>query len=216
MDPLADLWTEARRAGSTASRGDLFDVRRQAAGLGWIQVPLRKGESGTVTLRPLSPEAAPRSSLSALYGRGAQPLHTDGAHLMRPPDVVVLCAQAASKVATKLWSLTSAPLGAAPTDAMLHGVFTVTDGQRGFLATAFADGRIRFDPGCMVANDQRARETATFFANAITDARDHHWEAAGSLLVLDNRRTLHAREDAHQEPERALDRVAFLLPEGNG
>jgi hypothetical protein len=96
---------------------------------------------------------------------------------------------------------------------MEHGVFIISDGQRSFLATAFDGKRLRFDPGCMSPCDQRARETVAFFADALNGAEQHIWSDSDSVLLIDNRRALHARPAAHLEPERALDRLTFHLLE---
>jgi len=63
----------------------LEEVEAAARERGWEPVPTRPGEADRKTLRPTPRLTAHPRSLGALYGLGAQPLHTDGGHLGPTP-----------------------------------------------------------------------------------------------------------------------------------
>ncbi|WP_079177304.1 TauD/TfdA family dioxygenase [Streptomyces sp. MUSC 14] len=209
---LEDLVGESRRVGWASSSGTIAQVQREAAMLGWKEVPTRKGGPAISTLRPVDPEGAEPNSLSARYGKGAQPLHTDGAHLPEPPDVVVLVCEATSTTPTRLWDRGRPKrfISVIP-DFLRHGVFLVNSGNDSFFTTALAAGRMRYDPGCMMPCDARARQVAHFFIEAEGSVVEHEWSQPGQLLVIDNRKALHARASAVHDPQRELQRLSFHL-----
>lgn len=168
-------------------------------------MPQARGGAGTSLLKPSSRSEAPTRSLSAIYGFGAQPLHTDGAHLPVPPDLVVLHAAAPNSTSTVVWRIPEH--SAADLD---HGVFVVHGGSSSFLAHARAGDRLRFDPGCMKAADHVARRVATYFEEARTAAHVHRWMKADTVLFIDNRGALHARDAvADGDRARVLTRLTF-------
>lgn len=174
--------------------------------LGWIMVPIRRGGPTVDTLRPVDPPDAAPNSLSARYGKGAQPLHTDGAHLLEPPDIVVLACETTSTTPTLLWNTISRVPG-----FVRHGVFLISSGNDSFFTTAYARGLLRYDPGCMVPCDARARQTVQFFEEAASAATEYRWSEPGQVLLINNRRVLHARAAAAHEPQREIQRVSFHL-----
>ncbi|WP_433870706.1 TauD/TfdA family dioxygenase [Saccharopolyspora sp. CA-218241] len=93
----------------------------------------------------------------------------------------------------------------------LHGVFLISSGNDSFFATPYASGRLRYDPGCMLPCDARARQAVQFFDEAATSATEHAWSEPGQVLLIDNRRVLHARASAVDEPHREIQRVSFHL-----
>lgn len=177
--------------------------------LGWTEVPMRPREPALTALRPQTQAQANPRSLSATYGLGPQPLHTDGAHLPEPPDWIVLLAEAPNTTPT---ALRAVPHGASavPWHAMLSGIFLVRSGTQPFLAHAATGIRIRYDPGCMTPCDQRARIAAQFLADR-TDTHEHNWTQANQILLIDNRQTLHARLEVSDTDTttRVLHRLAF-------
>lgn len=96
-----------------------------------------------------------------------------------------------------------------------HGVFLVDNGRTPFLSVAgLPQGGLRFDPGCMTPLDARARALTAHFAEAEQTATSHKWTGDGRILVIDNRRTLHAREAMSSgDEERTLTRLAVLAGE---
>lgn len=172
---------------------------------------LRHDYSGTSTstLRPHSTEEAPVRSLSAVYGLGPQPLHSDGAHLPHPPDVIVLHSARPSPTATVLWPITAS----GPPDHVRFGVFTVHGNGVTFLASAYQEGRLRFDPVAMTPGDALAHQTVEFFDARRQEAHVHEWTEPDTLLFIDNRKTLHARNAVVDADSRELTRLAFDFPE---
>lgn len=164
-------------------------------------------------LTPTAPEDAPDQSLSAIYGVGAQPLHTDGAHHTEPPHVLFFSCSQTSSVPTMLLHMPG-PVGRTMGDDLRNGLFAVTSGKSSFLAPAWTrSGRLRYDPGCMTPADDRAVRVAAFFDSQLTDgaATAFHWDKPGVVLAVDNRDVLHARADASAEPDRALERMAIRV-----
>ncbi|WP_329005710.1 hypothetical protein OHA18_20220 [Kribbella sp. NBC_00709] len=186
-------------------------MERQASLIKATLIPVRRGESPVSLLKPVKKQDAKPHSLSALYGRGPQALHSDGAHLAEPPDIVILASVATSAVPTKLWKI-KRPFLHGIHSSFRHGVFLVMNGRDSFYTTAFQKDQIRYDPGCMVPCDSRARKVVSFMEEALDDASDHHWNVPNMILAIDNRQVLHARADASNEPSREVHRIALRLP----
>jgi hypothetical protein len=106
---FAALVSSAQRDGWASGKGDISLVRKQAASLGWAEVAVRRSDPPVAVLRPTDKAAAHPRSPSAQYGLGQQPLHTDGAHLADPPDVVVLASAHPSPTPTLLWTAIIGP-----------------------------------------------------------------------------------------------------------
>lgn len=185
----------------------------------WVEVPNRKGDAALIPLRPVDRQDARPNSLSARHGLDEQPLHTDGAHHYMPPHWVLLFTEHSTVTDTLLWSEMS-PL-TNPKHPMIHrpasvtgGVFTVRGGKSSFLASAYSGaGGYRYDPGCMTAGDQRARDAVAHFGSLNESAYRHQWNHVGMALLIDNRRCLHGRAAvADREEPRELARVAFRTP----
>lgn len=173
----------------------------------------RKAGPLAEVLKPTATSDAPTKSLSAKYGTGDQHLHTDGAHHVRAPDVILLSTSVSSDVPTLLWKFST---GRAPGDvlqSLRNGLFTVRSGKDAFLPPALEGTRLRFDPGCMDPSDQRTRRVMAFFESARDGAERHDWTTSGKVLAIDNGRILHARASAEGEPDRTMRRVTLRLPE---
>jgi hypothetical protein len=211
---LSELETSARRYGWASGSASVADVRLAASRLGWKEIAARANDPSIAVLRPMDQQQANPRSLSATCGMGAQPLHTDGAHLSDPPDLVFLIAAETNCTPTLLWNWNaSSSTGTIPWDALGHGVFLVSNGRDSFYATARLGSfgaRVRYDPGCMIPCDQRARMVAQYFADVLEDAREHQWATKNSVLVIDNRGTLHARAAVSPDDRtRELQRIMF-------
>lgn len=207
---LADLAEAARNSWARAA-GTVHELRTAAARQGWTEIPMRSTDAALSVLRPQSQADAAPNSLSAVHGLGEQPLHTDGAHLRRPPDWIALLIDQPNSTPTKLWRLPVDSSGV-PWSALLNGVFLVSNGPARFLTTS-GDGRgIRYDPTCMTPCDQRAKRAANFFSEAEKDAEDHTWHHPDEILLIDNRKALHGRRavtDANDIASRTVHRIAF-------
>jgi hypothetical protein len=211
---LEALVATAVKEGWAVGSGSIAQIRHEAQTLGLTEVSVSRGGSSVTTLRSLSHAAAKTRSLSPKYGKGDQPLHTDGAHLGKPPDLVVLTCEGISDASTRLWSgitrhgrIYSFHLP----DHLTHGVFLVVNGKDSFFCTAYSDSGFRYDPGCMVPCDMRARKTVHYFNAAMKSAVEHTWDEPGKTLVIDNRKALHARASAIDESHREVQRVSFSL-----
>jgi len=146
--------------------------------------------------------------MSAQYGVNAQPLHTDGAHLRVPPDVVVLAAAEPNNTATILWSATSGGISDWHPEFAQFGIFTVRNGRDSFLAPAAEGARMRVDPVCMSPADGYARQAEEYFQALPTIS--HQWSSPDTLLVINNRLCLHARGAiAAGDEDRTLERLTF-------
>jgi hypothetical protein len=199
----------AKRDGWAEGSGRLLDVLLSARHMGLKEVPNRRGGSLVSTLRPVSTEEAHPRSLSALYGKGAQPLHTDGAHLFRPPDFILLTCEEPSPTPTVLWI--GKDLYGLPSD-LSHGIFLVSNDSDSFFAPALEKWRrLRYDPGCMVPCDARAAKAARFFEEAISSSKRIPWDSPRKLLLINNHTTLHARAAVTADDEnRELQRIGLV------
>jgi hypothetical protein len=216
MADLKALAATARATGWASGLDDVESIRTQAASLGWVEVAPRRGDATVSVLRPVTASAAHPSSLSAVYGLGQQPLHTDGAQMQVPPDLLVFICERPSTTPTRLWrpdvpGRRSGPLTMSLA-ALDHGMFLVRDGRDSFYAPARSASGYRYDPGCMTPCDARAREVQGYFEQESSRALVHEWSAADQVLVVDNRRALHARSAvADGDLERELIRIAFRI-----
>lgn len=216
MSPrLQDLFKSAKRDGWTiASNVPIASVRYLARLLDWTPVTSRKSDPAVSELRPTEAENAHPRSLSALYGTGPQPLHTDGAHLADPPDLTILFAESPNDTPTLLWN-SQGRQSNVPYEAISHGVFLVGNGRESFYATAkLGPLTIRYDPGCMTPCDQRARTAAAYFSEMREKAHQVTWETSNQLLMIDNSTTLHARSDASSDESRILHRLMYRTKGG--
>lgn len=210
------LLVDARDKGwATTSHVSLQQLRFDASvRVGQIAVTRTRPDSPAIdVLTPTAPEDAPDQSLSAIYGVGPQPLHTDGAHHAEPPHVVFFSCSQTSSVPTMLLFVPG-PVGLTMGDDLRNGLFAVSSGKTSFLAPAWTrSGRLRYDPGCMTPVDDRAVRVAGYFDSTPTadSATAFHWNKPGVVLAVDNRNVLHARADASAEPDRALERMSIRV-----
>lgn len=214
MLELETLYEETQKTGWAAGTMNFAALRNQMKKLHWTGVPMRRGEDTLASLRPTATEDAPAASLSAIYGLGDQPLHTDGAHLKCPPDIIILTSELPNVTPTRLWSL-SAGMRASdpgfPFEAFANGMFLVTGQRDNFLSPCLVQGNLRFDPGCMKACDERALRVVSYLSTAISESIEHEWTTREGILMLDNRKTLHSRAAVHHDDlEREIIRVAVM------
>jgi hypothetical protein len=184
-----------------------LDSARWALQLEAIGVPTRRDGPAIGNLEPRTLELAHPRSLSAKYGLTAFPLHTDGAHLPRPPDLTILEAATETEVPTLLYDLGSGRLPNDVDHALSNGVFSVGGGTSSFYAHVIDQhGLVRYDPGCMFPVDPTARTAAAWLADAAASATEHHWKP-GESLVIANRRCLHGRPGVAENTDRTLRRL---------
>jgi hypothetical protein len=195
----ASAWAVAR-----GTPADLRGLLKHASA-SWVETEASGATARlSATLRP-SPEVSARpKTLSAQYGLRAQPLHSDGADLHAPPQIIVLYSAKPSATSTVVY-----PIPRVYGDHMRSGLFTVSGREGKFLSPAMKEF-VRFDPGCMSASDHLAHKVVADFAAARKAAYKHHWTEPDLLLFIDNHRALHAREAVKAgDANRVLIRMAF-------
>jgi hypothetical protein len=219
---LKALWAAAGTNGW--AKGELADgnfggfLSYAAAQAGWVPVGTRAGEGPVSTLRPVTPSEARVESMSAVHGLQDQPLHVDGSHMLRPPDVVVMFSREPNATPTRVWKPNIPDLDV---DAARHGLFIVGAGRSTFLApildTQGATSRFRYDPVIMRPADERASNIAAQIdRESRRQAQDLRWDKANSVVVIANRRVLHGRAAvADTDRDRKLIRMAFYVGETN-
>lgn len=206
MIDLKALHLEAKRKGWVSGRANRFEIEYASIPSGWKKISVRRGDPEITQLRPSRAEDAKPQSLSAIHGMDAQPLHTDGAHLRVPPKVIVLHAEQTSTTPTMLLRYPFQH-GLSGSD----GLFLVASGEDRFLAIAYSnEAGLRFDPGCMTPQDQRARQLHRTIEEARTEAEAFNWSEPNTFLMIDNTRVLHGRAAVSADDEdRTLTRIAF-------
>lgn len=212
VQTLLQLHEQAKRQGWASGQGGLTILTNEAAQIGWRPVAQRRGEPGATVLTPVTAEQARPRSLSATSGLGPQPLHTDGAHLPTPPDILLLYCKQGSSTDTLLWRTGLANTWSQPSH-LRDGMFLIDNGRDSFYAPALDLHGFRYDPGCMRACDQRAAAAAQYLADQLQHAERHSWATPGTVLLLDNRSVLHARAAvADDDQGREVIRLAYHLP----
>lgn len=208
MDGTAIL-DALRLEGWVAVAGNLPQLRMALHSAGATPATSQRGRSHGV-LRPYSVSEAPVHSMSAIYGLDEQPMHTDGAHLGVPPDVIALWSADPSPTPTLIWAPLQSSKGYP--DYLRTGLFSVRSKGGTFLAPALKDDQLRFDPVCMSPGDGLARKASEYFESLRSEAVRHEWTESNALLLIDNRRCLHARGAvAENDDQRRLERVTFRL-----
>ena len=88
----------------------------------------------------------------------------------------------------------------------------VRTGRRSFYSNILAPGGtfLRYDPGCLEALDARGRDALKLvedrIAGAASDVEAHHWHQ-GDILIIDNWRLLHGRNQSNPGSGRKLARI---------
>lgn len=172
----------------------------------------RKGGDLVDHLRPTGANAAKPRSLSALYGTGSFPWHTDGAHWPVPPRYLVLaCAQAsANTAATIIWDARQSL--ALNSEAARQANFRVCNGAHSFYATVTSQlqSYYRYDPGCMSPLDSTAQRLQEEVEDEGASVSDQIAWAPGLIAVIDNWRCLHRRANAERDTARYLLRTTVM------
>ena len=146
----------------------------------------------TVTPR----EQARPNSLSSRFGRGAFPLHTDGANWPIPPRHLILGAATATDMSAPTVICHVPALRQDAVDRVSEGVFLVTHGANSFFGSICTTGQrfIRYDPACMKSIDGPSHSALTLYASLLASQPKHiiRW-CTGDVLVVDNWCALHGR-----------------------
>lgn len=135
-----------------------------------------------------------QNSLSDVYGTGEFPPHSDGAHLVRPPDYLIMRGSRSRKAPTLLWT-SGKVLDVLGSDANI-AEFAVIRGARTFKVRfcTVAAGRllIRFNRDTMQPRNRSAANIHSLLREPAIEPVVINWETT-SLLVVDNRTMLHGR-----------------------
>jgi hypothetical protein len=171
-------------------------------------------------LRPYRRESAPPSSMSALVGTAAQPMHTDAAYWPEPPRYVALyCIDPGeAPCATHVWSLDFDRLREELPRILTEPIWVTRGGGSGAFYCTVLDVRderlrIRFDLCCMRLAFTTLPDLQVKIASEVNEALRSYaqkvevfWQHE-AMLILDNWRCLHARgPGAHLAPSRWLRR----------
>ncbi|HXE43040.1 MAG TPA: hypothetical protein VN516_08450 [Candidatus Baltobacteraceae bacterium] len=168
----------------------------------------RKEGSLIDELRPTPREWANPASLSARYGIGAFPLHTDTAHWRKPARYVILRAVQISRGNRPTLLLDKDSLDFELGDRFLlkRAVFTVRNGRNSFLTTIFPEDEkfLRFDRDCMFPKTSSSTCALDLILSAVEKRPTIkiHWRI-NDTLVFDNWRFLHGR---NQQVGKHVDR----------
>ncbi|ASK87273.1 hypothetical protein [Sphingorhabdus sp. SMR4y] len=165
-------------------------------------------------LRPLSPAQAKKNSMSSFIGTGAQPLHTDCAYQMIPPQFVMLkcISTGESRCATSIGSIVWEHLEAQKPVEIYQSIWTFWDRVSTSFYSTIVHGmgrqaRIRFDPFCMKSADNI--ESVEYLSRNLMnyiDIKDEYLDD-GQWLLINNWRVLHGRSlGANLSPSREIER----------
>lgn len=226
IPPEDPIQTRSRQRGS--ERSDR--LAENAKGRGWYyleKAELQDSEAGkylmdTVVrqnadyrdLSPLEKADARPGSMSAMVGKDAQPMHTDGAYLHLPPRYTVLMCMNPGETdcPTTLWTMNFFLLKEAEKMGLYKPLWVWGDGinplfYAPIIETYNGTMRVRFDELCMQSygNTPTPQDVGSFI-NVASEGADITW-SEGSVLIIDNWRCLHARGwGADSSPSRVLRR----------
>lgn len=198
--------------GSEAETPDaiLQEMVKLGARLG-TRVAGRAGQLGEVVQPIVADEAHPRS-LSARYGLGALPFHTELSHRPRPCRYLLLgCVDPGSPAAATML-LDWRRLGFAREELGLleEAPVLVRTGRRSFYSTILGPGGafLRYDPGCLEPIDERGRKAMQLVEDRVMRAPSYayYWRR-GDVLIIDNWRVLHGRSPSDHGSGRSLARI---------
>jgi len=220
----------ALRHGWCTFECDTSRALTDVASLLGIPRPSRSNEGLTDVLRVRSADQVHQRSLSAVFGVGAFPWHTDYAHLRIPPRFVLLRSLSPPGVRPTLIldsrSLASEPEARA---ALKREVWFVNGGRGRFFTpllndTLVPDAEIfRFDRCVMRIADEAAQASSRIIklADLMSPTCRIEWQL-GVCLLLDNWRMLHARSKealnlegiSSGDSARILERALVDVPGG--
>lgn len=179
----------------------MFDAEHPdevAAAVNRLGTPLcsRNQECGLERLVPQQSWEAPPRSLSARYGLGAFPFHSDAAHWLSPPKWVVMWCEADDDGRSTLLLPWRSIAKEAYRDSA--ATFLVKNGKKSFFVDVREEARL--DVGCMIPQNMAARSLLDLALSmrASNEAATLTWRI-GRVVVINNRETLHARGPSKDE-----------------
>lgn len=207
---MGHVWrTSAHEASEEAIYRAMYQIAETIGRL----LPGRQGKLIERVVPKLQADA-PTNSPSRTVGLSEIAFHLDGAHHTVPPRYLILaCAATDGYTQTRLidtdkWNFTKSEVRLLQT-----AVFFISSGRKSFYGSIFgSEGRMRrFDPYCMHPAAADADRAAALINKKIDGSQIDliHWQI-GDIVVLDNRRMLHARGEAPVFSKRVLLRGAVL------
>lgn len=160
-----------------------------------------KGRGSRQVIEQLIPrevETAHPSSLSKKYGLGEFPFHIDTAHWPIPCRYILLACvnPGLSDTPTHLLNRERVTLSKSELQLARTGIFYVRNGRNSFYSCILEGNRsfLRLDPGCMEPESSEAMQALTLFSSIrVSHLAEHVSWRAGTIIVIDNWRVLHAR-----------------------
>lgn len=177
-------------------------------------------QAASFQVERVSPKTSDRArpgTMSALYGMGSFPPHTERAHWPTPPRFLILRSVGdASNRPTILLDSYRLALDPKLTQELLQTPWIVRWGEVSFrsrvlLPSSGAKGlwHVRYDRCCMTPCEEAGEGLSNRLEEALAslEPERHYWEP-GTVLIIDNWRVLHGRGQSH-DPDfgRALERV---------
>lgn len=168
-------------------------------------------------LVPTELKDAMPNSMSARFGGGEFPFHTDGAYMPLPPQYILLRCfhDDGSQRPTKLIKF-SLPSDEETMSALTGQIWLINTGKKSFLGTLLTNrnGRwfIRYDPVCMSLRKSSCQKIRTFLEHQISRPPKNIFWQKNSALLIDNWRTLHSRGNATYPAvdQRVLERCTIM------
>ncbi len=185
-------------------------------------VPSRRGSQLVDSLKPTAPAEAKSRSMSARFGFGAFPFHTDAAYMRLPPRYMILRLVEGEENSrpTLILSIEALNLSSSDLRLLKREVWLVNGGHGRFLSPLVNDTLVpgatvlRFDPCCMRPATEGFGASQQILEQAISNVSPINVDwMRERLLVLDNWRVLHARSDQPQEQDtnRLLERILVSI-----
>lgn len=180
-------------------------------------IPSRDGVIEKV-LTPMTQDTAVPNSMSAIYGLGELPFHTDTAHWPSPARFVVIRARAnPGSVPTRLLDSRQFLSTFKKTADLRTGVWRAVSIRSQFVCSLLARWNgvetFRWDPCCLVPVGPRAEGAHWWLKHDLEQLEPDAFASVvlqpGHVLVIDNHRVLHARAKVPKRTatHRALERV---------
>lgn len=185
-------------------------------------VPNQRTGSSYTDLAPYSKPDAPPGSMSSMIGKDAQPMHSDGAHTPVPPHYLVFeCLEPGNgQCPTHIWAIDLEAIISDRDPLLVSPQWVFGRKDRGFYSSIvqrkLLAPRIRFDPLCMTP--AAFSNSSLVEAGKLIDLHSRRFSiewTTGAILIIDNRRCLHARGPGSEgSPTRKLRR--WQVGDSNG
>ncbi|GIO64069.1 TauD/TfdA family dioxygenase [Paenibacillus cineris] len=182
-------------------------------------VPSRRNESVVSLIKVLNKEEAKVNSLSAIYGKGAFPYHTEAAYRKVPPRYVILRMQRGNDSRPTLLKELYSNLNDDSLNILKNEIWIYSDNKETFLSTVISKAQnneiiTRFDKDCMTFPLKRDPKAMDLVYNALqySPTVKISW-SSGKTIVFDNWRMLHARGENFNNidcEDRILERILIL------